>query len=450
MKRGLTIQHSGPRVSLIAAAILAAAASPAFANTWIVATDGSGDFTSVQSAITAAQSGDSVLVGPGTYIENIRFAGRDIVLKSIAGPEVTILDGSSQPRSVVEFMMGESNACLIEGFTITGGSGSGVFQGERNGGGIWIQDAEPSIVGNIIENNHVTSGTFSGLGGGIYCRAGLPDNNKPVRRPKIVHNIIRLNTANGNGGGIGLQEKTSGEIRENVISDNKTRTGDGAGIWILVRQISVMEIIGNNVTRNDAGDHGGGVYASNLFHATTPALPILILSNLITRNLARGQELFGDSGGGIWLDCTDAHIVSNTIVANQGQGPGNSYGGGIVLRDMGHPTIEKNIIALTVQGGGVLCHDGVEPSFRNNLFWANDGGDGRGSCANLIGLEGNIGVDPLFCGAASYDFSLPPNSPALTHPIGPLGAIISPGCATGVNVISTTWTRIKAILPFKR
>ena len=133
------------------------------------------------------------MVAAGSYVENIRFAGRDIVLRSQDGPEVTTIDGSTLPRAVIEFELGESNACIIEGFRITGGSGSGVFEGERNGGGIWIQEAEPSIIGNIIEHNDATAGSIVGLGGGIYCRASFPNSELPLRAPKIIGNTIRFN-----------------------------------------------------------------------------------------------------------------------------------------------------------------------------------------------------------------------------------------------------------------
>ncbi len=39
----------------------------AYARTWHVESDGSGDFTEIQDALDAASSGDSVLVGPGRY-----------------------------------------------------------------------------------------------------------------------------------------------------------------------------------------------------------------------------------------------------------------------------------------------------------------------------------------------------------------------------------------------
>jgi hypothetical protein len=86
---------------LAAACVLVSAASGA---TIVVDLQGGGDFTSIQPAIDAAKSGDTVLVNPGEYViaEPINFKRlhnpddpasppvNDMVVKSEGGPEVTI------------------------------------------------------------------------------------------------------------------------------------------------------------------------------------------------------------------------------------------------------------------------------------------------------------------------------------------------------------------------
>ncbi len=79
---------------------------------------GPGD--SIQDAIDAAMDGDEIIVAPGTYFETINFLGKAIVLRSSAGPDVTIIDAASLEDSAVKFVGGEGPDTQINGFTITG------------------------------------------------------------------------------------------------------------------------------------------------------------------------------------------------------------------------------------------------------------------------------------------------------------------------------------------
>jgi hypothetical protein len=431
-----------PRIALVSLAICLLA-SVAESATWIIAKDGTGHYFEIASGINVAVAGDTVLVRPGTYRENIRFRGANIVLRSANGPQVTVIDGSAADAPVVEFNSGESRACRIEGFTLTGGRGGGSYVGEKVGGGILVRDAEPTIVGNVITGNQVNGPFAGGVGGGIFCRAGFPDESKPERVPLIQGNVIRNNLSNGNGGGIGLHERAGAEIIGNTIEQNTAARGDGGGIWILVRIDPTISIRDNRISGNRAWDHGGGVYAGTA--GALPRLTLHIEGNLIHDNLAEGTALTGDSGGGIWLACTAATVVRNTVVRNEGRGPGGGYGGGIVFLYVGSPVVERNIIALGVAGGGVLCTDQSTPVFRENLLWANAGGDALGDCDSWTGKDGNIVADPLFCNAGADDFSVGTNSPALTHAASPIGAIAEPGCSAGVLVQPTTWSQLKLL-----
>ena len=92
---------------------------------------GPGD--SIQTAIDNAVDGDEIVVAPGTYNETIDFLGKAVWLHSSDGAEVTIIDGQST-GSVVTCGQGVGPDTVLEGFTVTGGSGSvggGRLGGER-------------------------------------------------------------------------------------------------------------------------------------------------------------------------------------------------------------------------------------------------------------------------------------------------------------------------------
>ena len=60
-----------------------------------VATDGTGDHTSIQDALDATSAGDVIGVGPGTYEENLSVTVIAITITSTDGPETTLLDATS-------------------------------------------------------------------------------------------------------------------------------------------------------------------------------------------------------------------------------------------------------------------------------------------------------------------------------------------------------------------
>jgi hypothetical protein len=78
----------------------------------------------IQEAIDAADYGDTALVAPGTYSENINFREKAITVKSENGrPEDTIIDGRNAD-SVVTFTSGEGRLSILNGFTLQNGRAS--------------------------------------------------------------------------------------------------------------------------------------------------------------------------------------------------------------------------------------------------------------------------------------------------------------------------------------
>jgi len=388
--------------------------------TWEIRVDDSGDAPSVQAGIDSSASGDSVLVHPGTYAEAINFLGKNIVVKSLAGPGTTILDASGLQERVIRFEAGETRDAVVQGFTITGGNG-----------GIVIINAEPSIIDNVITGNGNTAS-----GGGIWAGADAFS----IWFPLIQGNTITNNQASNLGGGVGTQQSMVPDILDNYIASNVARDGDGGGIYYRSNDNGAV-IRGNTVINNYAGDHGGGIYVWHV--GDLGLLEVEVSWNVVIDNVADGLEGTGNSGGGIWLWETNAWVHHNTVVQSSGNGPSNSYGGGVIIEQPGSPVVEYNIIALTKKGGGIWCGGGATPIIRGNLAWQNLPEDGVGDCSDWWQSDGNIVADPHFCDAENGDFTLAEDSPAITHSAGPLGAFATPGCGP-VPVKNSTWGLIKS------
>lgn len=110
-----------------------------------------GDFATISEALAEAGSGDSISVMAGTYVENLDFHGANIVVESMSGPDVTIIDGGGDD-SVVRMYAQES--ATLRGFTIQ--NGDSVI-----GAGL-ICNGSPVVENCIFKNN------VSQLGAGIY------------------------------------------------------------------------------------------------------------------------------------------------------------------------------------------------------------------------------------------------------------------------------------------
>lgn len=232
------------------------------------------DFASIQEGIDAVGDGDVILVKAGRYKENIDFKGKAIVLKSISGSRVTVIDGRLQ-GSVVTFRSGEGIGSVLRGFTICNGSGTTLqnddpkrLSFQTNGGGILCLNSSPYILGNIIEKNSADSG------GGICCVSGAS--------PLIENNVIRDNDSS-KGGGIRCSYFSSPKIFANKICNNSALFLGGGIYW---RVGSYPDIMNNVIENNSAGEQGGGLYGSSMIGGIDNQKDINIASCLIRDNKA--------------------------------------------------------------------------------------------------------------------------------------------------------------------
>ncbi len=205
----------------------------------------------IQSAINAANPGDTILVGAGTYNETLSLSSKQVFVMSMDGAASTRISAGGLGRVIA--MTG--NGSTVDGFTISGGN-------ESSGAGINIVAGSVSSIirNNIFENNVQRAGGFGAAIGG--------NSSSPV----IENNIFRGNTSDFQflSGVVSFANSSSPQIMNNVFYDNSSRAinlslpsgvnplvlnntidGNSVGIRLDRRVISLGHIIRNNVITNN-------------------------------------------------------------------------------------------------------------------------------------------------------------------------------------------------------
>jgi hypothetical protein len=294
-------------------------------------------YTTIQGAINAASTGDTILVSPGIYYENLNIRAKGIILASnylltrdtlyigntvINGSQPVLPDSASCVIMASKFSSTtqDSTAAVI-GFTITGGTGT-KWEDEHNpgsvyreGGAILIQYLSPRIEFNRIMNNDATNktGCVSAGGGGIRCGDG---------DPKIRNNVIAGN-AGRYGGGIVLNF-AGAVIRNNVIAGNSGGEDyGGGGIWAYGNDaLSRPKIIENNTIINNASTtKGGGILCWST--------PMTVACNILWGNTApTGPQISAISTGQLTVAYSDVQggfIGTGNTDTLPGFGPENYF-----------------------------------------------------------------------------------------------------------------------------
>lgn len=126
-------------------------------------------FASIQRAITEAENFDTVLVEAGTYTgtgnRDINSGGKLLIIKSVSGPDLTVIDcggSSSEPHRGFIFNSAENASFVLSGFTITNGYASTVTGDETcgkasytGGGGILCNNYSSPLISNCVFQGNV-------------------------------------------------------------------------------------------------------------------------------------------------------------------------------------------------------------------------------------------------------------------------------------------------------
>ncbi len=316
------------------------------------------DYQTIQEGINAANDGDTVLVSPGTYVENINFNGKNITVGSLflttedtSYISQTVIDGN-QNGSVVTFANGEDSSSTLIGFLITNGLGGN--QWNPSGGGIHCVSSSPTLKNLWVDNN---SSAYKG--GGIWISGN----------PTLIDVRVTENTSPFDGGGILCSGSNLNFVNLEVSGNSSNQPG--GGIYFSGGELTLT----NFVINNNSAYLGGGIYSTSS--------DLTLINGTIYNNTA---SFVSEGGGGIDVHGGEANLV-NTILFNNS--PQEIY-----LDEDGGPT------SITIEYSDV---QGGEAGIDTKNY----------GIATVNWLEGNIDANPLFVDPANGHYHLQADSPCI-------------------------------------
>jgi uncharacterized protein (TIGR02145 family) len=171
------------------------------------------DYSTIQEGINNTATGDTVLVAPGIYYENIQFNLSGIVVASQyinsfdpQDIQETVIDGN-QNGSVIVFSGALDSTAVLMGFSLINGTGTG-GDGSHRGGGIACWSCSPKVDHVIIRDNHVDrdgGGIVMNTSNMILSNVTITGNSAPFgagiflfdeSNPKLINSIVWGNDGN--------------------------------------------------------------------------------------------------------------------------------------------------------------------------------------------------------------------------------------------------------------
>jgi hypothetical protein len=195
----------------------------------------------IQDAVDVASvPGALVLVTNGTYgvggrAGNRLMVDRSVVLRSVNGPEFTLITGSGTTRCVYL-----TNAASLSGFTLTNGVAD-------NGGGLWCE--RTAVASNCVVAGNSANSYGGGAYGGTLNNCTLTGNSASGgggASDSTLNNCTMTGNSAGQGGGASW-----GTLNNCTLTSNSAYIGGGTAYGTMVNC---------TLTANSAGWGGGATW----------------------------------------------------------------------------------------------------------------------------------------------------------------------------------------------
>jgi parallel beta-helix repeat protein len=273
-----------------------------YARTWYV-DDGTANFTRIQDAVDNATAGDTIIVSDGTYVENVDVYVDNVIISSVNGSDLTIVQATNSSDHVFEVSADYVN---ISGFTVMGATGKDMagidlFKSDDcNISNNNLVDNEAGIRLSFSSNNRVANNTASNNGDrGIFLYSSS-------------NNTLTGNTASNDSNGIYLSGSSNNNLKSNIVNSNTYN-----GIYLQNSRNNTL--MGNTANlNNDYGIHlqsmiNDNTLMDNIVNSNRCGIRLYsACNNTLTGNTANSNKQYG-----IWLRFSSNNIIYlNNFVNN--------------------------------------------------------------------------------------------------------------------------------------
>jgi predicted outer membrane repeat protein len=380
---------------LLVLAVSALVAIPAAADTFVVDIGGSGDYTAINLAITAASEGDTILVRPGTYTgldnKNWPLEGTDMVLRSSDGAATTIVDCEGS-NGILLLNPGDAGpTTIIEGFTFTGGH-------QYNGGLAYLYGSSPTFIDCVFSDSET-----AGVGGAVYfyeSAASFTDcvftGNTAVdggamqieaASPTFTNCQFTSNTASGKGGAVDMPASASPVFDNCGFSHNTAEWGGGMRCYSFSSPtLTSCDFIQNTVTHRGAAifcdEDSCPVVTLCVFGGNVAdvggGLALLDRSDASIANCAFLSNITTNGAGGVYAQDSSPTIDTCSFVENEGEYGAACYLDGSPMTTLDDCLFYGNYAAGTYGSGGALYCDEQADVVLTNCTFSDNGADWGG------------------------------------------------------------------------
>jgi hypothetical protein len=292
------------------------------------------EYTKINTAITAASSGDTISIAAGTYFENVVVTDKNLTISGFS-EDYTVIDGGYKGATLtITGASSSTNSVTLNKLTLTHGSASGL-----------AIDAASVTLTKVVVVSNSSANNGEGAGGGIKAI----DSTVTMSQSIVAHN----RATNGQGGGISIdRSQVTGSTMTITSSDIFDNTGNlGGGVF--VGPLSIMTITSSTLTSNGAR-WGAAAYMGGFRHFAVEETGTLIFnSSTMANNHA------DDSGGGFYVGNADlgGSIDHSFIVGNSA----GISGGGIALPGGGSVTVTDTTLTGNTPDNCSVGEGGICP-----------------------------------------------------------------------------------------